>query len=384
MFAYIDESGNTGKDNSNSQKNFFYMATASRYNLDLDLDGIMNKLKKELNIEEIHASEAPELIESISPYILNILKLNSVDFCISIIEKSFLAYSKMYDTLFDNIENIGARAQFYQFRPLRLMLLSNLIKIIPEDIAQNFYINCLLSNNEKQSIEVLIDTCNKVLPLLSRLQDKRAKEVSQDAFNWAKENAENLSLFSITKKDRWTHLPHVVCFYPVLSMLSIYAKKHKTRIQKIFHDEQNQFKRIFKEMHTLASDPRKISKWNLHENGSFDFKNIKESAFEMINSKQSYGIQISDICVYIYSHGQYVLENKELNPNTYQLLEYINEHTEPFSFTTEGCFMEANYYYNKIMETPFTESELNQGRLLIAKWENEYKGKQVSIKGKKQ
>ena len=33
-----------------------------------------------------------------------------------------MAYAKLYDTIFDNIENKGGRSQAYQVRTLRLMV----------------------------------------------------------------------------------------------------------------------------------------------------------------------------------------------------------------------------------------------------------------------
>ena len=126
MFVYIDEAGNTGKNNADkNQKWFYHMALASRLNLDFDTP--LNDIKNEFNIDELHGVENPGLIEGISPALLKLIRKNSIDFCITVIEKSFLAYSKMYDTLFDNVENTGARTQFYQFRPLRLMLLCDFI-----------------------------------------------------------------------------------------------------------------------------------------------------------------------------------------------------------------------------------------------------------------
>lgn len=141
MFVYIDEAGNTGKNNADEkQKWFYHMALASKYNLDFDTS--LNEIKKKHSIDELHGVENSGLIESISPSLLKLLRKNCVDFCITVIEKSFLAYSKLYDTLFDNIENIGARAQFYQLRSLRLMLLCDLIQVLPENVAQKFYMEC--------------------------------------------------------------------------------------------------------------------------------------------------------------------------------------------------------------------------------------------------
>lgn len=372
MFVYIDEAGNTGKNNADkNQKWFYHMALASRLNLDFDTT--LNDIKNEFNIDELHGVENPGLIEGISPALLKLIRKNSIDFCITVIEKSFLAYSKMYDTLFDNVENTGARTQFYQFRPLRLMLLCDLIQVLPESVAQNFYTNCLLANDEKQSILVFAEVCNAVLSVIPKLKDERAKEVVHDAVTWAIENSSDISHFSIRKIDRWRHLPHVVSFFPIISMMSIYAKKHNTKVSKIIHDEQEQFKKIFVEMHKLASDVKTLDEWNLMENGRFYFRNIKKSSFEMKNSKQSFGLQIIDICLYIYSHGKYVYDNRKILPNTFALLDYINTHTEPFMFTTNSCIMEAKFYYNKIMNSSFSDVELTKGIEICAEWEKIYR-----------
>lgn len=61
--------------------------------------------------------------------------------------------------------------------------------------------------------------------------------------------------------------------------MSIYAKKHNTKVSKIIHDEQKQFKKIFVEMHKLASDIKTLDEWNLMENGRFNFRNIKKIFF---------------------------------------------------------------------------------------------------------
>lgn len=374
MFVYIDEAGNTGKNNADEkQKWFYHMALASKYNLDFDTS--LNEIKKKHSIGELHGVENPGLIESISPSLLKLLRKNCVDFCITVIEKSFLAYSKLYDTLFDNIENIGARAQFYQLRSLRLMLLCDLIQVLPENVAQKFYMECLLSNDEEKSSNVLSDVCDEILSVIPKLKDERAKEVIRDCIRWAKNHSSDIAHFSIRKIDRWRHLPHIVSFFPVISMMSVYARKHNARISKIIHDEQEQFKKIFKEMHGIASDVKTLDEWDLMENGRFDFRNIKESTFEMKNSKQSLGLQITDICLYIYTHRNYVCENKESIPNTFALLDYINTRTEPFIFTTNGCMAEAMFYYDKNMNSPFSETEINRGMQICAEWEKLYKEK---------
>ena len=140
MFAYIDESGHTGKNISNGeQPTFFYLGLVTKSNLDILLKKEIDLLKKDYNIEEIHGAELGNKIEDISMVLINILKRVSPNFFLSIVEKKYLAYAKLFDTLFDNIENPGARYHTYQFRPFRLLLMNNFCFITPPDVAYKFY-----------------------------------------------------------------------------------------------------------------------------------------------------------------------------------------------------------------------------------------------------
>jgi len=88
MFAYIDEAGNTGKNNADKiQPIFSYMTLASKINLDLDLDNIIRNIFSKFNISELHGAEQNELIELYASDVLKLLRKNSVSFCTSIVEK---------------------------------------------------------------------------------------------------------------------------------------------------------------------------------------------------------------------------------------------------------------------------------------------------------
>ena len=83
------------------------------------------------NMEEIPLDILSDKIEYISKDILQILQKISPHFFISIVDKEYLSYTKLFDTLFDNVENKGAMPHTYQFRPFRIMLLNNLCYITP-------------------------------------------------------------------------------------------------------------------------------------------------------------------------------------------------------------------------------------------------------------
>ena len=144
MFVYIDESGNSGKNlKDNNQPYFFHMAMVSKRNIQDDKRFI--RILEENSINELHASEYKGNREYTNDCIKRIIQENDCYFAIIHIEKSFLAYAKFYDSLFDPYENKRARYQFYYCRPLKMMMLSNFLTLVPKEIMFDFYEKCLLS-----------------------------------------------------------------------------------------------------------------------------------------------------------------------------------------------------------------------------------------------
>ena len=336
MFVFIDESGNSGQNMADKDSPFFYhLALLSKYNIDLDLNGRIKKLLKSHSLDELHGAKISNLLDELSPTILQELKDNNASFYYAEVEKSYLAYAKLYDTLFDNEENLGARWSAYQLRPLRLMLLCNFIGIVDEKIAIDFYKNCLIASSQQQANDYLNRTCKLILSETYRLKDFRTKQIIEDALNGAKNFSSDITMFEKSKQDRWRHLPHIVSFLPMLNAISVYSRKHNSKVQRIIHDEQEQIQHVITEIHSIAAQAgARGVVWDLRENGSLDFKRIPEKSFEMKDSTKSYGIQITDVCLYILTHGK---PDSFCEPHKYELYNYINEHLiERFIFSFSG------------------------------------------------
>ena len=375
MFVYIDESGNTGQNIADKTAPFFYhLATISKYNLDLDLNKRIRTFLHNHNKSELHATTDFLLLEKLSAIILQILKENNVYFFYAEIEKSYLAYAKLYDTIFDNVENSGARWSSYQIRPLRLMLLSNLIGIVDENIAFDFYKNCLMAQSQQQSNDYLRRTCKLILSETYKLKDPRSKQIIEDAIKGAMSFSSDITMFEEKKQDRWRHLPHTVSFAPMLNAISEYSKKNKSRVHRIIHDKQEQVQHVIAEIHEIAA---KIGKngnvLDLHENGKVDFTRIPEKTFEMKDSKKSFGIQITDICLYILSHKE---PNIFYEPHKYELYNYMQTHlVNSFIFTKDMLLFEIKILYNQIMNTNLSEEQLKDGEKIVGEMEKDFYGK---------
>ncbi|WP_320129591.1 DUF3800 domain-containing protein [uncultured Sphaerochaeta sp.] len=373
MFVYIDEAGHTGKNSKDpEQPVFHYMAAASTKNLDLDIDGRFKKILIKNGISEIHGAENVDKLEAYASDLLKILSSNSVSFFYSIIEKDFMAYAKLYDTLFDNIENKGARFQAYQVRTLRLTLLGILMEILPVEIAHSFYEECLFAGTESDSKSVLIDTCKEILARIHRIKDERARQIISDAAEWAMKNPSGITTYTKSRKDRWMHLPHVAGFLPLMSMLSNYSSKHKSPIMKITHDNQDQIRKILSEIHRVASDPEVLNTLNLGENGTIELKQIKKTSFEISDSSKSFGLQTVDICLYVLSHSERIQQMSIEWPNTYNLLEYVGFHTSSYILTKERLLGEAIERLDRTMNTPLSEEVIERSKQTIEKWEMDF------------
>jgi len=345
LFVYIDESGHTGKDSKNQDQPIFrYLAVASLSDLDLDSCGLFGNMLTKNHISEIHGSENFDKVESFALDIKNILVKNSVSCFYSIIEKDFMAYAKLYDILFDNVENEGARFETYQIREYRVILLEIFISIVPIDVAHRFYEECLFAKSESDAMKVLEDTCRVILSRVHLLEDETAAEIISEAVNWALNNPAKLTTFHTRKIDRWTHLPHVASFLPLMNMISNYSKIQNSPIVNILHDDQQQLKKVLIEIHKFSADPETPDILDLGENGEVSLQMIKNTPFEIKDSSISYGIQIADICLYLLGHEYDVEERKEQLPNTYALLEYLRNHMEMFELTKRFHLFELYIY----------------------------------------
>ena len=335
MFAYIDEAGHTGKNLSDPiQKEFYTLGMVSKYNIDIMFKDQFDRLCHYLHVDELHAVEMGENIEAIAEFIILVFRKASPCFSLCIVEKEYLAIAKLFDTIFDSYENIGARSHVYNVRPLRLLLLGKLCFVTPIKTAIMFYEKCLFAQDQKEANDTLIEVCNEIIDNLSMLPDQRSKELIGDALNWAKSNPSAITTYNTRREDRWKHLPNIVTFLPMLDQIARIAKRKGANVNKIIHDEQQQMRNNFLKMHQLVSDRKRPDIWDMRDNGYYLLANLKDSVFEMKSSKSSPGIQIVDICLYVFTHRDYIDIHKAELPNSFLLLAYIAMHGSLYDFFT--------------------------------------------------
>jgi hypothetical protein len=151
MYAYIDESGNTGKNIFDEEQPLFLTAALiSKVNFDLlERDNIL-RIARRFGRDTLHANEFGEAaVESYSSDLLQILKRRNCRFFISRAEKNYLAVTKLVDTLFDCFENKAVPFHTYNFRPLRLLIVFKIARILTVETAAKFWGSLMEKNRNK-------------------------------------------------------------------------------------------------------------------------------------------------------------------------------------------------------------------------------------------
>src|SRR5690349_10681778 len=92
MFAYVDETGNTGENVfDQNQPAFVTAAILTKSDFDMVYTGRMKKLAKQLGVPELHAYKlGMGRIEEIADDLLKVLKAADARFYLSRVEKKYL------------------------------------------------------------------------------------------------------------------------------------------------------------------------------------------------------------------------------------------------------------------------------------------------------
>jgi hypothetical protein len=132
MYAYVDESGNTGyRIFDPEQPVFVTAALMTKTNFDAVRKGDLAMIAKKVSAGALHANElGVGRIEEIADDLLRVIKQADARFFVSRLEKRYLAAAKIFDTYFDAGENLAVPWQVYWIRPLRLTLMFKLAEYV--------------------------------------------------------------------------------------------------------------------------------------------------------------------------------------------------------------------------------------------------------------
>lgn len=366
MYAFVDETGNTGSNVfDEAQPDFFTGALVTKANFDVLHNRTIRAICRRNGFDSLHASVlgfGP--IEHAAPEILRLLKKVDARFFISRVEKRYLVATKLYDTFFDSGENPAASWVAYNIRPLKLILCFKVATLMTDEIAREFWA-MLMARNEKQARAKIPGICDAILARVPLLKDQRSREVVTETLAWSRAHPEALDIFIAGRQAKNGHMPNMVAFVNLLDGLEQFSKKWNRPLKKIVHDRQSQFEGTLAEWHLMFSN---ASDEPIHRPGeTVVLQKVAGSTFEVSSSDSSAGIQVADLVLWLFRQ---FLAGKEIPEGSARILQYAFKKGYENDFSFRGVGDQIEKKYAEIMAADIPPEAMEAGQRMLAENEN--------------
>jgi hypothetical protein len=366
MFAYVDETGNTGGNLFDPEQPWLVtVGLMTKANFDV-LERTLFHAGDADGETDFHANEVGfEKIERIAPRVLAVSKKRDARFFISRVEKLYLATAKVIDTVFDSYENKAVPWHVYNLRPLKLILLFKLAHyVLDEDMVRLFW-ESLMHKNSKRASELFVDACRAILVRVNNLPDKRSREIARKAFTWAIENYDRITVHSETKLIRYGHMPNMVAFTNLIDGIERQSQAWGKSVKIIKHDRQNQFEKSLAFVHELCANPDPTPiEWP--SMGKYSLQKVNGSKFVVANRFESPGIQLVDIVLWLFGRMN---RGDDLSEHSHRFMKYALSKGYYNDFSFDGVYYNLDKEMRPVMEAPFSEEQLAMAKEMIERSE---------------
>lgn len=369
IFAYTDESGNSGHNILDHDQPFFYTGTLMTH-IDLDLvsDKTISNCLNRINSQpgekkmftELHGSELGyRRIELIAHRLHNLIIKYDCRFLFTRVEKRHVARLKFYDTVFDSGLNHAVSPVHYSNRFLRLLDASAFAYCLGDDGAYQFW--DVYGNSDLDGF------CKLLQELLSsveqKIYDPRARQLLTDAIGWAIKYPQEL--FFKEKHD--LNAPNMVAFSLLVGNLGLMLDETDMHVVRFIHDQQNQFAKSMKkvyEINTRLALPIAPFSWaqNIIEIDAYN------GPLEFSSSTTSRGLQIVDVALWL------MIKNPLLPPEKLyrcrSLIKEIFKRSSIAEFSQAQLLAEVAESSKQLEAIPLSEETVIKAKALFQQFEN--------------
>lgn len=365
MYAFVDETGNTGANLfDDAQPLFLTAALITKADFDLVHRKEFARICSKLGVRALHASELGfGRLEEVASDLTKLLKRADARFFISRVEKRYLLATKIFDTFFDSGENPAVPWQTYNVRPLRLILAFKVAHILDENIARLFW-SMLMEKSEARARAIIPEICQAIIDRVDLLPDARSREIITNALEWSKAHPEGLDFYQAGRQAKNGHMPNMVAFANLLDGLETLSKKWGREVRLIRHDRQSQFEGTLAEWHRMVAnalpDPIELP------GETRVLRKVHNSDFEVSASDDSPGIQVCDCILWIFK--QFLL-GKDIPYNCSKLLHLVMKRGMQNDFSFDGVNRAMEEQFMPMLESEITEEQLAAARELQQRYE---------------
>lgn len=359
MYAYIDETGNTGTNLFDPvQTNFLNAAMLCKFDFDSVFRDRVRKIAQNAGVNYLHGNVlGTEGIESIAGSIIELIEFSEVCFCFAIAKKQDIAYMKFFDAIFDPGENQAASFHTYNISSLRFLLLLKFVHIVEEEDATHFW-EAMMSRPSPEAERKAVSAIENTIQRIHKLSDARSKQLIGDTLLWAKCNIAEFSIWTKRKQIRYGHLPNIFTFPALLAHMDDIGTRLGCRIDKITHDQQSQFGQTLLDWHALFEgfdEPKRIFHFG---DTRINFADIRDSTFEMVDSRESPGLQIIDIVAWSFARA---LSEKPIGQKTTEMLDVCLVPDYIYEMSLGKIERELKLTFQLLENLPLSEEQVIEG-----------------------
>lgn len=367
MFAFVDETGNTGSNIFDpAQPDFFTGALVTKTNFDLVHGPALRSICKRNGFEFLHASVlgfGP--IEKAAPEILELLKRIDARFFLSRVEKRYLVATKVFDTFFDSGENPAASWNVYNVKILKLILCFKVASLLTEEIEREFWA-MLMARSEKVARAKIPGICDAIITRVPLLVDAGSRKTVTETLTWSRDHPEALDIFIAGRQAKNGHMPNMVAFANLLDGLEGFSKRWQRPLRRIVHDRQSQFEGTLAEWHRLFSNASDEPIRRPDE--TVVFQKVAGSTFEVSSSNDSEGIQVADLALWLFKQFE---AGRQLPPGAARILNYVFRKGFQSDFSFEGVGAQVKQRYAELMSRELPSEALEASRRIRERQERQ-------------
>jgi len=340
MFAYVDETGNTGENLfDRAQPDFVTAALITRADFDVVHGAHLKRIAAGIGATSLHANQlGVQRIEDIADEVRKLLRSADARFAFSRIEKRYLLVTKIVDYVFDCGENLAVPWHAYSLRYMRLLLVFKTVALVDQPLADLFW-SALMAKRQDEGLKRFVEACRILRGRLSNLPDARSREIFGDALDWAIANPDELTIHSNDKVARYTHLPNVVGFINLLDGIEDWSERLGRPVKRIKHDRQSQFEQNFQFVHDMLTHASgEVLEWPGEEPRIL--RKVFGSDLIISSSEASAGIQVADLLLWLFKR----VRTKDLiGPKSISLFNFMvgRGRLHDFSFENANAGLRA-------------------------------------------
>lgn len=318
MYAYIDESGNTGSHLfDESQPVLYYGLLTCAKNLDVVAEPSLARLRAELLVDRIHASQlgVAKLIP-IADWLIRFQKKHDLRFNVYKVVKRDHAILSFFDQVFDSGMNDAVPRSWY-FGPMRYLFLLNIASLFDEDLAKRAW-QTRLNQSSEMCAKELADLCTVLSGRALSFPDPRLRDVSVGALKWAAKYPEEISYGASNQESALQISPNLVGFQQVLTGLAARSQKMKRDVRRIIVDRQNEFNAAQELLGDVYRRMKKAGPIQMMPGmPPLDWTHMPDTQFEFVAGDQSAGLELVDVYLWLAKRH---FENKSISEEGMKLL----------------------------------------------------------------